>query len=190
MLDKLFSQVNHRLNAKWRMTDKDGNPVKLFQDNFLFRFLIKHNIVSPMFPKIPLLLGYWSYSKKVSNLVTNAGKAGDAARLMASAVAAFTYIALGIGTTAAAATDTALGSEITTGGLARTTGTVGSKTTTVTNDTATLTNTFTASGSFAVTESGVLNAASGGTLLAHQVFSAINVVSGNNLQIEWDIQAS
>lgn len=191
MLDTMVSQVKHRLNATWRMTDKDGNPVKLFQDNALFRFLIKHNIVSPLFPKIPVLLGHWSYEKKVKNLVTNAGLAALAAKLTAySAVADFAYIALGTGTVAAAATDTTLGTEITTGGLGRASGTSGLKTTTVTNDTATLTKTFASTGTFAVTESGVLNAASTGTLLCRQVFSAINLVSGNNLQIEWDIAMS
>jgi len=38
-----------------------------------------------------------------------------------------------------------------------------------------------------VTESGVLNDASTGTLLARQVFSAINVASGDSLQITWKI---
>ena len=39
--------------------------------------------------------------------------------------------------------------------------------------------------SFAVTESGVLNAASLGTLLARQTFSAINVANGDSLQVTW-----
>lgn len=185
----MTAQLNYRLNAIWRMTDKEGNKVKLFQDNALFRFLMKKGIVSPLFPKIPFILGKWSDEKRVRNLVTNAGFAAQAGRLNGStADAAFNYIAIGIGTTAAAATDTALGSEITTGGGARTAATCARKTTTVSNDTATLVNTFTFTGSFAVTESGVFNASTAGTLLCHQVFSAINVANGNNLQIEWDVQ--
>lgn len=58
-------------------------------------------------------------------------------------------------------------------------------TTDTTNDTAQLVATFTFTGSFAVTETGVLNAASVGTLLARQVFGAINVASGDSLQITW-----
>jgi hypothetical protein len=61
-------------------------------------------------------------------------------------------------------------------------------TTTITNDTAQITKTFTVTGTVAVTESGVFNASSGATLLAHQVFSAINVASGDSLQITWKIQ--
>jgi hypothetical protein len=61
-------------------------------------------------------------------------------------------------------------------------------TTTITNDTAQLTKTFTVTGSVAVTESGVLNAASAGTLLCHQVFSAINVASGDSLAVTWKVQ--
>jgi hypothetical protein len=58
-------------------------------------------------------------------------------------------------------------------------------TTDVTNDTAQLVYTFTVTGTAAVTESGVFNAASSGVLLARQVFSAINVVNGDSLQITW-----
>jgi hypothetical protein len=63
-------------------------------------------------------------------------------------------------------------------------------TTTTTNDTAQLTNTFSVTGTVAVTESGVLNAASTGTLLCRQVFTAINVVSGDSLALTWKVQAS
>jgi hypothetical protein len=61
------------------------------------------------------------------------------------------------------------------------------QTTETAGDTAQLLNTFnfTTGGTFAVTESGVLNAASTGTLLARQVFTAINVASGDSLQVTW-----
>src|SRR3989338_3066540 len=58
-------------------------------------------------------------------------------------------------------------------------------TTDVTNDTAQLVLTFNFTASFAVTESGVLNAASVGVLLARQTFSAINVANGDSLQVTW-----
>jgi hypothetical protein len=80
-----------------------------------------------------------------------------------------------------------LESEITTSGGARASASVSLVTTDTAGDTAQLQNTFnfTTGGTFAICESGVLNAASTGTLLAHQVFSAINVASGDSLQVTW-----
>ncbi|MCL4405227.1 hypothetical protein M1295_01465 [Patescibacteria group bacterium] len=184
-----IAQVHSYQNVEWRLTDKDGKPKKLFQDNRLFTYLMKKGIVSPFFPKIPFLLGRWSDKKVVRNLVTNAGFALNAGLLCGSgSPAAVTYIALGTGTTAAAVTDTALQTEIATGGLARASATVSLITTSVANDTAQLFHTFSATASFALTESGILNAAASGTLFAHQVFSVVNVNNGDNLQITWKIQ--
>ena len=104
--------------------------------------------------------------------------------------AAFTYIAVGTGTTAAAAGDTALQTETSTSGLARAAGTASRITTTKTNDTAQVSKQFSVSGSVAVTEYGLLNAASVGTLLARQVQAAINVVNGDTLTVTWKVQAS
>ncbi len=174
-------------NVKYVLRDSEGNIKPMFQENALFRFLLKKEIVSPYFKKIPFLLGSWGESRLVSNLVVSAGSAGVASRINgAGSEAAFTYIALGIGAVAAAAGDTTLGSEITTNGGERANATASRTTTDVTNDTATLVNTFSLTGTFAITESGVLNAASTGTLLARQVFTAINVVSGDSLEITWN----
>ena len=100
-------------------------------------------------------------------------------------MAAFTYLAVGIGTTAADAADTALESEIVDSGLERAAATCSRVTTDVTNDTAQLLKSWSVTGTKAVTEAGALNAASTGTLLGRQVFSAINVVSGDTLQITY-----
>lgn len=168
-----------------------GVPKAIFQENKLFTFLMKKGILSPYAPKIPLLLGHWAKKKTVSNLVTTAGKAGIASRINGSGgEAAFTYIAVGTGTTAAAAGDTALQTESASSGLSRANSTASRVTTTTTNDTAQLQNTFSVTGTVAVTESGILNAASSGTLLARQVFSAVNVVNGDSLQVTWKVQAS
>ena len=125
------------------------------------------------------------------NIVVNAGKA-QVAGLMLTDVGgtAFDYIAIGTGTTAAAATDTTLETEISTGGGARAAGTGTRVTTTVTNDTAQLQVTYSFTSTFAVTESGVFNAASTGTMLARRVFSAINVANGDSLQVTWKVQVS
>ena len=129
--------------------------------------------------------------REYHNLVVSAGKAGVASRINgADAEAAFTYIAIGIGTTAPAAGNTILESEITTLGGQRGAATCTRVTVTVTNDTAQLILTYAFTGAFAITECGVFNAASVGTLLARRVFSAINVANGDSLQVTWKFTAS
>jgi hypothetical protein len=141
--------------------------------------------------QIPGITGNFDNKKNVRNLVTNAGFAGVASRINGSgSEAAFTYIEVGIGTTAAAAGNTALESAITDSGLARANSTASRVTTTQTNDTAQLVNSFTVTGTKAVTESGVFNASSAGVMLCRQVFSAINVQNGDSLQITWKIKAA
>lgn len=173
-------------NIDVQVKGADGKLKKVFNPNKLFLFLLKHNLVSPHFPKVPFLLGNWGMSMNISNLVTNAGMAGVASRINGDgSEAAFTYIAVGTGTTAANAADTTLETETTDSGLERAAATASRVTTDVTNDTAQLVKTFSVTGTKAVTESGVLNAGASGVLLARQVFSAINVVNGDSLQITW-----
>lgn len=127
----------------------------------------------------------------VHNLVTSAGKAGAASRLNGSgAAAAFTYLAVGTGVSAAAAGDTTLGTETVGSGLTRANATASLVTTSVTNDTAQLQYTFSVSGTVAITEAGILNASSAGTLLCRQVFSAVNVVSGDSFILTYKVQCS
>ena len=173
-------------NVKYELRDKEGKVKPIFAFNKFFTWLLALGLITPFFPKVPFLAGNWVDSLSVSNLVVNAGMAGVASRINgAGSEAAFTYIAIGTGTTAPAATDTTLETEITTGGGARANSTVSRVTTDVTNDTAQDQYTFNFTSSFAVTESGVLNAASSGTLLARQTFSAINVANGDSLQVTW-----
>lgn len=135
--------------------------------------------------------GRFKAIRQIKNLVVSAGKAGVASRINGSgAEAAFTYLAVGTGTTAAAAGDTTLEAEIVDSGLARAAATCTRVTTSVTNDTAQLDKTFSVTGTKAVTEAGALNAASTGTLLGRQVFSAVNVVNGDSLQITYKFQVS
>jgi len=146
------------------------------------RFRIKENIRITALDKD----GNIKDERHISNLVTNAGLAGMASRCNGDgAEAVFTYIAVGTGVVAASVANTTLGTETAASGLTRAAGTASRTTTDVTNDTASLTKTFTVTGTVAVTESGVLNAASGGTLLSRQVFTAVNVVNGDSLQITW-----
>lgn len=126
------------------------------------------------------------------NIVTNVGKAEVVGLFVSdvTGVTKFDYIAIGTGTGAPSATDTQLGSEITTGGGQRANATGSRVTTTTTNDTAQFVVTFNFTSSFAVTESGVFNASSGGTMLCRQTFSAINVSNGDSLQVTWKVQAT
>ena len=182
ILRHFISKIARNENVEYVLRDRNGNIKPIFNLNFIGRILKKRGYNVPIF----FLFGRWKNSLNISNLVTNAGLAGEASRNNgAGAEAAFTYIAIGIGTTAANVTDTTLESEITTAGGARGAGTASRVTTDVTNDTAQLVLTYNFTGTFAVTESGVLNAASVGTLLSRQVFTAINVVSGDSLQVTW-----
>ena len=177
-------RFNIRHNIGIKVIGKDGNVKKVFQPNKFFESLISKGIVSPHFPKIRFLLGSWQDSLNVSNLITNTGFAGVASRINgAGSEAAFTYIAVGTGTTAANVSDTTLETETAASGLSRAAGTASRVTTDVTNDTAQLLKTFTVTGTVAVTESGVLNAAAAGVLLNRQVFSAVNVINGDSLQV-------
>lgn len=182
-------------NVEYSLVDKFGKAKKLFQQNKFYTFAMKKGILSPYayqkFGVFSSLLGSWSDKAVIANLITNAGFALVAGRINGSgSPAAATYIAVGTGTTAANVTDTALQTEITDSGLERASATVSLVTTTVTNDTAQMVVTFTVTGTKAVTESGVLNASSSGSLLCRQVFSAINVVNGDSLQITWKVKCS
>jgi hypothetical protein len=182
----LNSRFNIKENVTYELRDKDGNIKPLFQENDLYIKLLKLGLASPYHPIVGLY-GYFAPQKQVSNLVTTVGKALVAGRINDSGTpAAATYIAVGTGTTAANIADTTLETEISDSGLARAAATVSLVTTDTTNDTARLVKSFSVSGTKAVTEAGALNASSNGTLLARQVFSAINVVSGDTLSITWN----
>lgn len=192
-----LAQFGLYYNVEYELKDKDGKAKKLFQENPLCRLLLNKGTISPLWinsPYAPLLspfLGHYSNKIVVKNLITNAGFAGAASRLNgADAEAAFTYIAVGTGTTAANVADTTLVTETAASGLTRAAGTASRVTTTQTNDTAQVTKTFSVSGTVAVTESGLLNASSVGVLLCRQVFTAINVVSGDSLAITWKIKCA
>ena len=125
--------------------------------------------------------------RSIKNVITNVSLAEISGLIgNTGSKTAFTYLAVGTGTTAVSAGDTTLETEITDSGLARASATVSQVTTTQANDTLRLSNAFSVSGTKAVTEAGALNASSGGTLFGHQVFSAVNVVSGDTLTIQYN----
>lgn len=165
------------------LRDKDGNVKQLFNHNKLGKFILHKTGVDL---KVPGLLGSYQDKMVVKNLVTTAGKALASALLGGvGAPAAVTYLEVGTGTNAAAAGDTALQTAITDSGLARAAATVTQQTTTTTNDTLQLLKLWSVTGTKAVTECGAFNASSAGSMLGRQVFSAINVVNTDTLQITY-----
>lgn len=125
-------------------------------------------------------------SRDITNTITNDGLAENAALWLSDVSGtAFDYIAIGTGTKSATASDTALETE-----TQREPATGTQTTTSVTDDTAQLVTTFSFTGSAAITESGVFNASSAGTMYCRTTFSAINVSNGDTLEITWNIQFS
>jgi hypothetical protein len=192
-------------NVQMRHLDRFGNPKPIFQENPLCIFLIKWGILSPLWingphaARLSRFLGYWATEKDGRNLITDAGRAAVASRINGSGgAAAFTAIGQGTGATAANAADTTLQTEVKADGtaasgvhaLATASVTVSRVTTTVTNDTAQLVGTIAETATIAVTESGVFNADTNGTLLCRQTFSAVNVISGDSIQLTWKIKAA
>jgi hypothetical protein len=101
---------------------------------------------------------------------------------------AFTYVANGSSSTAAAASQTALVSENTGSGSDRASATVAQATTTQTNDTLRFTKTWTLSGSKTIREVGIFNNSSGGTMLGRKVLAADkSLVSGETYALTYDI---
>ena len=128
----------------------------------------------------------------IPNQIQNAGKAAVAGLILNDvSVDDFDHIAVGTGS-GQAVTATTLSSEITDSGLARASGTGTRTTTSVTNDTAQLVVSWASiTGTKAITEAGIFNAASNGDMLAYDdSFSTKNVESGDTLQITWTVQVS
>jgi hypothetical protein len=128
------------------------------------------------------------------NVICNVGKAAVAGLILSDITSAaappFDWIALGTNATAASATDTVLGAEITSDGGERSSASGSRVTTSVTSDTAQLVNTFNFTGTLAIKESGMFNDANSGDMLARQVFSTKNVGNGDSLQVTWKIAVS
>lgn len=189
-----FDAILNEVSESGVLTKAQINQILELSAKKMFHANILWKITARLFGidlKIPYITGYWSTKPIKENLVPTRGKRKAAELLGGTDVTPVTAIALGTGTNAAAAGDTALQTEITTNGGQRGAATVSNTTTTTTGDTEQWQKTFSFTGSFAVTEEGLLdNNSSGGVLLARQVFSAINVANGDSLQITHKIQVS
>ena len=115
----------------------------------------------------------------VPNIVVTDGKEYIASRMKDASATAMSHMAIGTGSTAAAAGDAALGTEA---------GRVALTSTTVTSNAVAYVATFGAgTGTGAITEAGIFNASSSGTLLCRTVFSVINKGAADTLGITWTV---
>ena len=115
----------------------------------------------------------------VTNLVVDTGLAYIASRMKDATATAMSHMAIGAGTNDPAAGDTALQTEL---------GRVGLNSTTVTNNSVAYVASFPAgTGTGAVTEAGIFNASSGGTMLCRTEFAVINKAAGDSMTITWTV---
>jgi len=187
-----MSKIATKDNISVIVRGENGAVKKYFQHNGLGRLLMRLNI-----DLRNMLTGSMKGELNFSNLITNAGLAELSSLINGTtSPASFDFLGIGTGTTAANATDTALVTEINQDGnpTFSTRGAAGAAsrtTTTVTNDTATIIRTFTI-GAFtpAITEVGLFNAATSGSLFARKVFTAVNLVENDNLQVTYNISSA
>ncbi len=121
-------------------------------------------------------------TRELENLVVDTGLAFIASRMKDATATAMSHMAIGTGTSAAASGNTTLGTE-----AAR----VALTSTTVTSNAVAYVCSFAAgTGTGAITEAGILNGASGGTLLCRTVFSVVNKGASDSMTITWTVTIS
>jgi hypothetical protein len=117
----------------------------------------------------------------IPNLVVTVGKNYIASRMKDATATAMTHMEVGTGTTAAAVGDTALQTAVASSRVTLTS-------TTVTTNSVAYVATFPAgTGTGALTEAGIFNASSAGTMLCRTVFSVINKGAADTLGITWTV---
>jgi len=117
--------------------------------------------------------------RNVNNLVVAVGKDIIASRLAGNTIALPSFMAVGSGNTAAATSQTALGSEL---------GRVALDSSTRTSNTIAYIATFGAgTGTGSLTEAGIFNAASSGNMLCRTVFSTVTKAAGDTVVITWNV---
>lgn len=121
-------------------------------------------------------------AKKVPNLVVTVGKNYIASRMVGTSSTVMSHMAIGTGTGTPAVGDTALGTQA---------GIVALTAFTSSTNTVTATATFAAgTGTGAITEAGIFNASSSGTLLCRTTFPVVNKAAGDSIAITWVITVS
>lgn len=116
------------------------------------------------------------------NLVVDTGKAFVASRMVGITSDVMSHMAIGSNTTAAQATDTALGTEL--GRVAISSGVSAA-------NVVTYTATFPVGvGTGAIAEAGIFNANIAGTMLCRTVFAVVNKAANDSLSITWTVTIS
>jgi len=121
-------------------------------------------------------------TRELENLVVDVGLAFIASRMKDATATAMSHMAIGTGTSAAASGNTTLGTEAARVAL--------TSTTVTTNAVAYVCSFAAGTGTGAITEAGILNAASTGTLLCRTVFSVVNKGASDSMTITWTVTIS
>ena len=117
--------------------------------------------------------------RQVKNLVVAVGKDVIASRLVGNSLAIMSHMAVGSSNTAAATSQTTLGSEL---------GRVVLDSTARAANTVTYVATFPAgTGTGSITEAGILNASSSGNLLCRTVFGVVTKTASDTVIITWNV---
>ena len=170
-----------------RILDRSGKETTIWQEYQILHYFRKHYGIN--FPRIFGVTGYFTKKATYQNLITTSGKGLISGRVNGvGSPGAPTTMAIGIGTTPAAAGDTDLETILTGDGLDAGAGTATLQTTTVANDTCRLVKAWTSSrvADVAVTEMGIK--ISGSTLLLRNVFSAYTLRTGDTFEITHNLK--
>jgi hypothetical protein len=115
----------------------------------------------------------------VPNLIVTVGKNFIASRMVGTTPAIMSHMAIGSGAVAPAVGDTALGTEL---------GRVALSASSATGAVVTYTATFPAgTGTGAITEAGIFNAVSAGTMLNRTTFPVVNKGASDTIAISWTV---
>lgn len=118
------------------------------------------------------------------NLVVSTGLNFIVSRMKDATATVMSNMSLGTSTTAAALADTTLGAEISGSRVALTS-------TTVTANQIVYVASFAAGvGTGAVTEAGIFNAGTGGTMLCHTIFPVVNKQAGDSMTVTWTVSVN
>lgn len=121
-------------------------------------------------------------SVHVPNLVVTAGKTYIASRMVGTSAGVMSHMGIGSGTASPVVGDTTLGTEL---------GRVGLSSFTSSTNVVTATATFPAgTGTGAITEAGIFNAATNGTMLCRTTFPVVNKLAGDSISINWVVTVS
>jgi hypothetical protein len=128
-------------------------------------------------------------TRSIKNLVMTVGKAYIAQRMTGSGTQIMNTMAIGVGTTTPAATQTVLVSEA--GRVATASFSAGG----TSGNEVTATATFPAgTGTGAITEAGIFNPASagtsGGTMMCRTTFPVVNKAAGDSIAVTWKVTVS